>query len=106
MYLSKCKRFIDFIEDDLCVKYAMIFDFWILGYLIVWGKTVWNYENIELKFKGNIKIIFRVLIWAAAISISVPFEFFFSTLITPFILICFAYHPFFERLLLFFGIGN
>ena len=85
----------------------MIFLFWIFGFAFLFGFINVLYLGKKINFKKErnegIVAIFLILI---GLCIFVSFEILFTWTITPFILISFIYHRFFERLLLFYGIGK
>ena len=81
--------------------------FWIFGFLIIEIFIVVILSEDYMAFNRNSStIFFKILISCIAISLFAAFEIFFTSLITPFILISLVYHPFFPKLLLLFGLGN
>ena len=94
-------------NDFVSLKYLMIFLFWIFGFAFLFGFINVLYLGKKINFKKErnegIVAIFLILI---GLCIFVSFEILFTWTITPFILISFIYHRFFERLLLFYGIGK
>ena len=98
---------IDDFDNELCLKYFFMIMFWIFGFLIIEIFIVVILSEDYMAFNRNFStIFFKILISCIAISLFAAFEIFFTSLITPFILISLVYHPFFPKLLLLFGLGN
>ena len=98
---------IDDFDNELCLKYFFMIMFWIFGFLIIEIFIVVILSEDYMAFNRNSStIFFKILISCIAISLFAAFEIFFTSLITPFILISLVYHPFFPKLLLLFGLGN
>ena len=95
-------------DDELCLKYLLIVGFWLFGIPAIWGFTVINYEERKLDINNDdcIFTTFIVFVCGIGLCLFICFEIFFTTLITPFFLVCLIYHHFFTRLLLLFGIGE
>ena len=78
----------------------LLFGFLIL-YAFLWGI---NYKQILPKKKH--KKLFNVILFGLGSILFIPFQFPFTCVIFPFILIAAIYNKFLDRILLFFGIGE
>ena len=93
-------------DDMLKIKYLLILGFWFLGILA--NFMFLFFYNSEKKFintKKNRKKCLKVITFLTGLTLCVPYQIAFTCLSTPFILVCFIYHKFFQIFLAFFGIG-
>ena len=95
---------VDF-EGILCLKYFCIFGFWIFSFVTVFVYTVIEHSSTYLN-NDCADIFFIVLTFGFGLVLSVPYQIALTSILTPFILISFIYHKFFERLLMFFALGE
>ena len=95
-------------EVPLWLKYLAILGFWLFGFGYIEGYIIFSFidENELNIYDECTKCTFNYFAIIISLVLFVAFEIIFSSLITPFILICFAYHHNFERLLYFFGLGD
>ena len=99
---------VPFDEVPLWLKYLAILGFWLFGFGYIEGYIIFSFidENELYIYDECTKCTFNYFAIIISLVLFVAFEIIFSSLITPFILICFAYHHNFERLLYFFGLGD
>ena len=95
------------IELECCYKYLLIFGFWIFGVWITtfYGMIMYFDENIQDFYDEHEGLVF-FFGFGIALGLLVSFQITFAGIITPFILISLVYPKFFDRLLLFFEVGN
>ena len=95
------------LDDPLLTKYLYILGFWLLGFSVIAIYLSIHYFERELSDLSEDTEDFLVIINVATfIILSIPFQILFTCILTPFILISLVYHKFFDRLLMFFGIGE
>ena len=95
------------LDDTLLTKYLYILGFWLLGFSVIAIYLSIHYFERELSDLSEDTEDFLVIINVATfIILSIPFQILFTCILTPFILISLVYHKFFDRLLMFFGIGE
>ena len=93
-------------EDLIKVKYVFIILFWIFGFALLFSYVSISYFNNRFflrKKRLNRLIIISIIF---GFTIFIPFQFLFTCIITPFIIISLIHHHYFEKILLFFGIGQ
>ena len=90
--------------DEYWKKYLLILGFWIIGISIIFVYIIFSYIVINIPHLGDsfAGIISLFIAFNALIAFQIPF----TCLITPFILISFIYPKFFDRILLFFEVGD
>ena len=95
------------IDEYLWVKYLLMLGFLIFGYGAVFGFGVFFYleKNLKIEKESN-ETIFIVMTVLIGLTLLVVYQITFSCIMAPFILIAFIYHRFFDRILVFFGIGE
>ena len=97
------------MDDFLLVKYLAIIGFWLFGFVFILIYTL-NESKIARHSTVILDDCFECLditfILVKAIILSLPFQISFTFFLTPFILISLIYHKFFDRLLMFFAIGE
>ena len=91
-------------------KYLIILLCWLLGYgmlfIYILDFNLFRGERrIDFKSRRKKKCFTFIIIFLGLVLL-VPFQFFFTCTITPFILISVIYHKFFGILLMFYGIGS
>ena len=95
------------LEDILWAKYLLILGFWLFGFIAIEFFAVIDFVDTKVKLNNDcVKSFFIFLVVLVIIALFVCFEISFTSVISPFILISFVYHPFFQILLFFFGIGD
>ena len=89
-----------------CSNYAYIFFFWFFGVFLCNINAI--YHHLEIHNFKNECVHYGYCIIGVGISITlfIAFEILFTCCITPFIIISLFYPPFFERITLFFAIGE
>ena len=93
--------------DDICLKYLMIFSFLLFGILFIYMYIIINITEDKIQIRNCCQeIIFKILALLIGLYLFICFQIFFICLTSPFILICFIYHNFFEYFLILFGIGK
>ena len=97
---------VPFEDIPLIVKYLAIFGFLIFGYAVVAIFIMYNFiSGDKVDFLDDcLENFFNFLTIIIVIALFISFQVCFTSFISVFILISFVYHPFFERVLLFFGI--
>ena len=100
--------YVPFDEIPLLLKYLAILGFWLFGFGVMEIFVFFCFIDEKLDVFdddcNNCLVYFFTIMITLALFLC--FQLFFSALISPFILISFVYHPFFEKLLYFFGIGE
>ena len=91
--------------DNLCFKYFAILGFWLFGIFVI-NIYIFIVGYRDLFRSDILEYIYLILYITIVLSISIPFQITFTCFTTPFILICFIHHHFFEYFLIFFGIGS
>ena len=91
------------LDKPKWLKYISIILFLFFGYAAVYLFIVFNYLEKCQKIK---RCYMGVLIYFIGFVLLICFQFTFTCLVFPFILIALIYHRFFDRILLFFGIGE
>ena len=78
--------------------------FWLFGVWMIYGYNIFIYFDKKLPIFGEgIAMFFPCF---TALGMLLAFQIIFASIITPFILISFAYPRFFNKVLLFFEEGN
>ena len=95
------------IELQGCYKYLLIFAFWIFGVWITtfYGMVTYFDRNISNFILHHECTVF-FFAFGIAFGLLVAFQITFACIITPFILISLFHHKFFDRILLFFEVGD
>ena len=100
--------YVPFDEVPLWLKYLAILGFWLFGFGVMEIFVFFCFIDEKLDVFdddcNNCLVYFFTIMITLALFLC--FQLFFAALISPFILISFVYHPFFEKLLYFFGIGE
>ena len=100
--------YVPFDEIPLWLKYLAILGFWLFGFGVMEIFVFFCFIDEKLDVFdddcNNCLVYFFTIMITLALFLC--FQLFFAALISPFILISFVYHPFFEKLLYFFGIGE
>ena len=95
------------LDAYIWLKYLAILGFWLFGYGVLYAFVVIIYleknTNFEEERNENFFIVMTCLI---GLVLFVAFQIIFTTTVTPFILVAFIYHRFFDRILIFYGIGE
>ena len=84
-----------------------MFGFLILGYgfLLYFVSYLYIENHINLN-SSNSETFLKIVFTAAGLCLFVSFQLLFTCTVAPFILISLVYHRFFDRLLIFYGIGE
>ena len=107
----KIKGQVDFNDYDygLWIKYFAMIIFLLFGFVLMEIPVMYNLtkEMYNDKYMNeNAYVVFRFFVIIIVICLSISYEVLFTCLISPFILISIFYHPFFDKLLVFFGVGS
>ena len=95
------------LDDILWVKYLLMLGFWIFGFAAMIVFVIFDYMEFNVHIYDDcLDGLVLTIAGLICLALFVAFEISFTSLITPFILISFIYHPFFQRLLFFFGLGD
>ena len=98
-------RKLDF--DECWKKFLLMLAFWFFGVWMMFIYTVFGYYEIYIGSSEDCKgILFVCFLFFDAIFLNAVFLIQFFSMITPFIFVSFIYPKFFDRLLLFFEVGN
>ena len=90
--------------NELSKKYLLMIVFWFFGVWMIYFYNIFGYFDDKLPELGDgFPMFFSFFI---ALGILVAFQIIFASIITPFILISFIYPRFFNKVLLFFEVGN
>ena len=89
-------------EENRCLYYLLMILFWFFGIPFIYIHAIVNFKDQDIF--DNLGVVFPSI--GIGFTLFVSFEITFTCLITPFVLIAFIYPKFFERLTMFFGIGN
>ena len=96
---------IDFSEINLGLLYFLMLLFLLFGFLILYA-FLWGINYKQILPKKKHKKLFNVILFGLGSILFIPFQFSFTCVIFPFILIAAIYNKFLGRILLFFGIGE
>ena len=98
----------DNLDEYICLKYLSIFGFWLFGIIVIYYFIMYHYMTIKFEenYYGDCLILIYIISFLIGLCLFTSFQITFSALISPFILISFIYHKFFNNLLLFFGIAD
>ena len=95
------------LDDPLFLKYLAILGFWFFGVSVITIYSLIQYLNRNIHTDLDFAECFFVLLSGGiGIALLIPFQITFTCILTPFILISLLYHRFFDRILVFFGIGE
>ena len=87
-------------------NYLLMFGFWIFGIVIIYIYVVGIYFDKQIKRITIDNVKFALILFGISLGVFCAFQISFTCLLTPFILISFIYPKFFDKLLLFFEVGN
>ena len=95
------------VESNLCLRYTEMLVFFLFGVFVNFSLVVFHYCD-DYVFVDNdcLEITFFVFIFLIAFCLMIPFQIIFTCTVAPFMLIALFYNKFFERLLIFYGIGD
>jgi len=93
-------------KTDLCIKYFVMFLFWLFTVAFCFFYEIREYEVQILKLDSPYDIIYKIFAGGIGLVLTIIFQIPLTCCLTPFMLICFIYHKFFEYLIVFFGIGK
>ena len=93
------------LSEHLWLKYLLMFGFLIFGYgfLLFFVAFLYIDRNVHLI---HCDTFFIIIIIGIGLCLFVSFQLLFTCTVAPFILISLVYHKFFDRLLIFYGIGE
>ena len=101
------------LDERIKIKYICMVVFYFLGVLVnfVYALVTFTQKNKELfkeKIEKKKKRAISLVINSCGIGLCLLliFQFTFMCIMTPFMIASFIYHPFFDRVVMFFGIGN
>ena len=95
------------LDQYIWLKYLAILGFWLFGYGVLYAFVEISYleKNTHFEEDRN-QNFFIVMTCLIGLVLFVSFQIIFTTTVTPFILVAFIYHRFFDRILIFYGIGE
>ena len=95
------------LDEYIWLKYLLILGFWIFGFgfLFVYVVVLYAEKNLK-KLIQNSERLFFLILFLIGLCLCVCFQILFACTLTPFILIAFVNHKFFERILIFYGVGE
>ena len=95
------------LDEYIWLKYLAILGFWLFGYGVLYSFVVFIYLEKNTNFgNDNCENFFIVMTCLIGLTLFASFQIIFTATVTPFIFISFIYHRFFDRLLIFYGIGE
>jgi hypothetical protein len=95
------------INLEGCYKYLLIFAFWVFGVWIITFYNMVNYIDINIGyFYDNHEGTVLFFGFGIALGLLLAFQISFACIITPFILISLVYPKFFDKMLVFFEVGD
>jgi hypothetical protein len=97
------------LDEYLWLKYLLMLGFLLFGYgfLLFFVAFLYIDKHVNVKFSTGCYETFNiVLLIGTGLSLFICFQFIFACTVAPFILISLVYHKFFDRLLMFYGIGE
>ena len=97
------------LDEYLWLKYLLMIGFLVFGYgfLFIFIAYLYIDKHVNINFFNNCFETFNiVLVIGTGLSLFVCFQIIFTCTVAPFILISLFYHKFFDRLLLFYGVGD
>ena len=90
-------------KDNLVKKYIFILLFWFFGIFIIFFAIYFDNVFINIENESCSKLFVNYIAFFTGLVLFVSFQIFFTCLASPFILICFIYHKFFDIFLKLFG---
>ena len=96
-----------YLDEYIWLKYLLILGFWIFGFgfLFVYVVVLYAEKNLK-KLIQNSERLFFLILFLIGLCLCVCFQILFACTLTPFILIAFVNHKFFEKILIFYGVGE
>jgi hypothetical protein len=97
------------LDEYLWLKYLLMIGFLVFGYGFLFFFVAYLYidKHVNINFFTNCFETFNiVLVIGTGLALFVCFQIIFTCTVAPFILISLFYHKFFDRLLLFYGVGD
>ena len=95
------------MDEFIWLKYLAILGFLLFGFGVVYSFVVFFYCEKNTRFeKERNETFFIVITVLIGLLLLVCYEIIFTSTVAPFILIAFIYHRFFDRILIFYGIGE
>ena len=95
------------LDEYLWAKYLAILGFLPFGYGVLYVYVVIFYLEKNTNFiEGRNENFFIVMTCLIGLVLFVSYQIIFTCTVAPFILVAFIYHRFFDRILLFYGIGE
>ena len=95
------------LDEYLWAKYLAILGFLLFGYGVLYVYVVIFYLEKNTNFiEGRNENFFIVMTCLIGLVLFVSYQIIFTCTVAPFILVAFIYHRFFDRILLFYGIGQ
>ena len=94
------------LDGNIFLKYIYILLFWLFGYVFFFNFHTINYLDNHIQIIASINDFLIVISCFIGLILFISFQIVFTTILTPFILIALIYHKFFDRILMFFSIGE
>ena len=94
--------------DSLILKYLAMIGFLLFGFIVIFVFTLYNFYRYKLLYNDSCFILtmYKILVFGMGLFLWVPFQKYLTCILAPFILISLFYHKFFDKILMFFGIGQ
>ena len=95
-------------ESEACfLDYLFILGFWFFSVPVIFIWVVMEFLTSEIEnLDDKTEIAITIIVFAMGISLFACFQIAFLCLITPFMLVCLIYSPFFYKFIFFFGLGD
>ena len=95
-------------ESEACfLDYLFILGFWFFSVPVIFIWVVMEFLTSEIEdLDDKTEIAITIIVFAMGISLFTCFQIAFLCLITPFMLVCLIYSPFFYKFIFFFGLGD
>ena len=95
-------------ESEACfLDYLFILGFWFFSVPVIFIWVVMEFLTSEIEnLDDKTEIAITIIVFAMGISLFAFFQIAFLCLITPFMLVCLIYSPFFYKFIFFFGLGD
>jgi hypothetical protein len=91
--------------ENMCLRYLSIFVFWIFGFFLFAGFSMFEYSHSKLEL-GSVESFYYCCGFFIALGLFVCFQIIFTCLITPFILIALVHPYFFDNIMSCLNIGD
>ena len=94
------------LDEYMCIKYLLMFGFLLFGYGFCLFFVAYLHMEMHIHLDTCYENLFFILCIFTGISLFISFQLLFTCTVAPFIIISLIHHKFFDRLLIFYGIGE